>query len=148
MKTSILAMKCAKLYWPTSTTKLTLFHSIRSAQVLSAAHNSADKWTNLEVMTKLRAEAKQQGLWNLFLPKVSNLSNLEYAELAEIPNSFGSLVFARFALLSLKMRLAPSSLGAAERSFSSYSGGNFEQIKKGVKQFMDEKVLPIEMEVS
>jgi len=44
------------------------------------------------------------------------------------------------------MRLA--SLGAAERSFSSYSGGNFEQIKKGVKQFMDEKVLPIEMEVS
>ena len=84
MKTSILAMKCAKLYWPTSTTKLTLFHSIRSAQVLSAAHNSADKWTNLEVMTKLRAEAKQQGLWNLFLPKVSNLSNLEYAELAEM----------------------------------------------------------------
>tara|TARA_B110000971_G_C19938078_1_gene467365 strand:+ start:152 stop:760 length:609 start_codon:yes stop_codon:yes gene_type:complete len=52
--------------------------------VLSAAHNSADKWTNLEVMTKLRAEAKQQGLWNLFLPKVSNLSNLEYAELAEM----------------------------------------------------------------
>jgi len=36
------------------------------------------------VMEELKAEARRRGLWNLFLPKLSGLSNLEYAALAEI----------------------------------------------------------------
>jgi acyl-CoA dehydrogenase len=36
------------------------------------------------VMERLKAEAQRRGLWNLFLPKLSGLSNLEYAAVAEI----------------------------------------------------------------
>jgi acyl-CoA dehydrogenase len=41
------------------------------------------RWTALPEMAALKAEARRQGLWNLFLPDVSGLSNLEYAPLAE-----------------------------------------------------------------
>ncbi|NYG59770.1 acyl-CoA dehydrogenase [Nocardioides daedukensis] len=36
------------------------------------------------VLEDLKAEARRRGLWNLFLPKLSGLSNLEYAAVAEI----------------------------------------------------------------
>ncbi|WP_051218353.1 acyl-CoA dehydrogenase family protein [Nocardioides insulae] len=36
------------------------------------------------VVEELKAEAKRRGLWNLFLPSVSGISNLDYAGLAEI----------------------------------------------------------------
>jgi acyl-CoA dehydrogenase len=36
------------------------------------------------VIEELKAEARQRGLWNLFLPRLSGLSNLEYAPVAEI----------------------------------------------------------------
>ena len=36
------------------------------------------------VMADLKAEARRRGLWNLFLPSLSGLSNLEYAAVAEI----------------------------------------------------------------
>lgn len=36
------------------------------------------------VMEELKAEARRRGLWNLFLPQLSGLSNLEYAAVAEI----------------------------------------------------------------
>jgi acyl-CoA dehydrogenase len=36
------------------------------------------------VMEELKKEARSQGLWNLFLPPVSGLSNVEYAAVAEI----------------------------------------------------------------
>ena len=36
------------------------------------------------VIEDLKAEAKRRGLWNLFLPRLSGLSNLEYAPVAEI----------------------------------------------------------------
>ena len=36
------------------------------------------------VVEELKAEARSRGLWNLFLPDVSGLTNLEYAPLAEI----------------------------------------------------------------
>jgi acyl-CoA dehydrogenase len=36
------------------------------------------------VMERLKAEARDRGLWNLFLPKHSGMSNLEYAAVAEI----------------------------------------------------------------
>ncbi|MCD6638669.1 MAG: acyl-CoA dehydrogenase family protein [Nocardioides sp.] len=36
------------------------------------------------VIEDLKAEARRRGLWNLFLPQLSGLSNLEYAPVAEI----------------------------------------------------------------
>ncbi|MEH6606418.1 MAG: acyl-CoA dehydrogenase family protein [Pseudomonadales bacterium] len=48
-----------------------------------------DRWNTPAIMKELKAKAKAQGLWNLFLPKEygdysAGLSNLEYAPLAEI----------------------------------------------------------------
>jgi acyl-CoA dehydrogenase len=37
-----------------------------------------------QVVEDLKVEAKSRGLWNLFLPDVSGLSNVDYAHLAEI----------------------------------------------------------------
>ncbi|QNO38330.1 acyl-CoA dehydrogenase family protein [Protaetiibacter sp. SSC-01] len=36
------------------------------------------------VMAELKAEARRRGLWNLFLPAVSGMSNLDYAAVAEV----------------------------------------------------------------
>jgi acyl-CoA dehydrogenase len=36
------------------------------------------------IVEELKAEARARGLWNLFLPDVSGLSNLDYASLAEV----------------------------------------------------------------
>src|SRR5687768_9025879 len=46
--------------------------------------NSGDRWEPLEMVDELKAAARAAGLWNLFLPEISGLSNLEYAPLAEI----------------------------------------------------------------
>jgi acyl-CoA dehydrogenase len=46
-----------------------------------------DRWSELPVMTALKAKAKAAGLWNLWLPRAHNpeaLTNLEYAPLCEI----------------------------------------------------------------
>jgi acyl-CoA dehydrogenase len=46
--------------------------------------NSGDRWSPLELIEDLKSKARNEGLWNLFLPEVSGLTNLEYAPLAEI----------------------------------------------------------------
>jgi len=46
--------------------------------------NSGDRWKPSELIKDLKVKAKGEGLWNLFLPEVSGLTNLEYAPLAEI----------------------------------------------------------------
>ena len=43
------------------------------------------------VVEDLKVEAKSRGLWNLFLPDVSGLSNVDYAHLAEIMGHSGHL---------------------------------------------------------
>ncbi|HET7533162.1 MAG TPA: acyl-CoA dehydrogenase family protein [Nocardioidaceae bacterium] len=50
-------------------------------------------WTSAPVMQQIRAEAKKQGLWNLFLPGEhgAGLTNLQYAPLAEITGRSGHL---------------------------------------------------------
>jgi acyl-CoA dehydrogenase len=50
-----------------------------------AANTAAGKrWTPLQTIENLKPKAQAAGLWNLFLPAESGLSNLEYAPLAEI----------------------------------------------------------------
>ena len=46
--------------------------------------NSGDRWEPSKLIETLKAKAKAAGLWNLFLPDLSGLTNLEYAPLAEI----------------------------------------------------------------
>ena len=53
---------------------------------------AAGGWTTPPVMDELKAKAKAEGLWNLFLPEEdlgAGLSNLEYAPLAEIMGRVG-----------------------------------------------------------
>jgi acyl-CoA dehydrogenase len=45
---------------------------------------TAAEWELPPVVEELKAEARAQGLWNLFLPAISGLSNLEYAAVAEV----------------------------------------------------------------
>jgi acyl-CoA dehydrogenase len=45
---------------------------------------SGDRWRPLDLIEELKKKAKEAGLWNLFLPDVSGLSNIEYAPLAEM----------------------------------------------------------------
>jgi acyl-CoA dehydrogenase len=45
--------------------------------------NTGDRWQPLQLIEDLKQKAKAENLWNLFLPEVSGLSNLEYAPLAE-----------------------------------------------------------------
>ncbi|MCX2950387.1 acyl-CoA dehydrogenase family protein [Lentzea sp. NEAU-D7] len=50
-------------------------------------HDAADPWERQPILEELKAEARRQGLWNLFLPDAEHgagLTNLQYAPLAEI----------------------------------------------------------------
>ena len=51
------------------------------------AADPAVRWTIPPLLESLKAEAKAQGLWNLFLPDPTHgagLSNLDYAPIAEL----------------------------------------------------------------
>jgi alkylation response protein AidB-like acyl-CoA dehydrogenase len=65
---------------------------------MTEARGKGDPWIVVPVVEDLKAKAKKQGLWNLFLNESEHgagLSNLEYAPLAEIMGrvGFGSEVF-------------------------------------------------------
>lgn len=49
----------------------------------SNGENSVDKWRKHFMIDKLKEMAKAEGLWNLFLPAVSGLSQVDYALIAE-----------------------------------------------------------------
>src|SRR5437868_795674 len=49
--------------------------------------DEGDRWAPVPLMEELKAKAKAQGLWNLFLPESdagAGLTNLEYAPLCEV----------------------------------------------------------------
>lgn len=52
---------------------------------------AGDRWLPSTLIEELKVRAKAAGLWNLFLPDVSGLSNVEYAPLAEM---MGRVVWA------------------------------------------------------
>jgi acyl-CoA dehydrogenase len=43
-----------------------------------------NEWDTPPVLEELKDEARSRGLWNLFLPDISKLSNLDYAHVAEV----------------------------------------------------------------
>jgi acyl-CoA dehydrogenase len=62
-------------------------HIIPNEDVVSAQVNQGERWAVVPVIEELKALAREQGLWNLFLPEPeygAGLSNLEYAPLAEV----------------------------------------------------------------
>jgi acyl-CoA dehydrogenase len=52
---------------------------------------AGDRWEPSRLIEDLKIKAKAAGLWNLFLPDISGLSNVEYAPLAEM---MGRVVWA------------------------------------------------------
>jgi acyl-CoA dehydrogenase len=70
-------------------------HIYPNEQRYSLEISSGDRWQPVQLIEDLKAKAKKEGLWNLFLPDISGLSNLEYALLAEIMGrvSWASEVF-------------------------------------------------------
>jgi acyl-CoA dehydrogenase len=62
-------------------------HVYPSEAVYYREQAEGGRWNTPPVMEELKAEARKQGLWNLFLPRHadgSGLSNVEYAPLCEI----------------------------------------------------------------
>lgn len=53
--------------------------------------DAGERWVPLELIEELKSKARSAGLWNLFLPDISGLSNVEYAPLAEM---MGRVVWA------------------------------------------------------
>jgi acyl-CoA dehydrogenase len=53
--------------------------------------NTGDRWQPSDLIELLKSKAKTAGLWNLFLPDISGLTNVDYAPLAEI---MGRVVWA------------------------------------------------------
>ncbi|MBX3243098.1 MAG: acyl-CoA dehydrogenase family protein [Acidobacteria bacterium] len=66
-------------------------HIYANEQNFQKEISSGDRWQPSELIEELKEKAKAAGLWNLFLPDVSGLSNVEYAPLAEI---MGRVVWA------------------------------------------------------
>ena len=63
-------------------------NELRHAQEMDAFRRAGDAWQTPAVVESLKAEARTQGLWNMFLPHehrgVPGISNLDYAPLCEI----------------------------------------------------------------
>ena len=78
-------------------------HVYPAVPVYEAQQNEGGRWKVIEVVEDLKAKAKAQGLWNMFMPPGSGhahvddsfkfesprLTNLEYAPLAEIMGRVG-----------------------------------------------------------
>ncbi len=58
-------------------------HVYPNEKAYEAEIEAGDRWQPLGLIEDLKQKARAEGLWNLFLPEASGLTNLEYAPLAE-----------------------------------------------------------------
>ena len=61
--------------------------SIRMKNCFHEQINEGERWQPVPLMEELKAKARAEGLWNLFLPESeygAGLTNLEYAPMAEL----------------------------------------------------------------
>ncbi len=80
-------------------------HVYPNIKTFQEQHDAGDRWVTPQIVHDLKAIAKKEGLWNMFMPphaehdkdgwKGAGLTNLEYAPLAELMGrvSFASEVF-------------------------------------------------------
>ncbi len=79
-------------------------HIYPNVKTFEEQHAAGDRWVTPQIVHDLKAIAKKEGLWNMFMPpnkehdgefKGAGLTNLEYAPLAELMGrvSFASEVF-------------------------------------------------------
>ncbi|XP_037613330.1 acyl-CoA dehydrogenase family member 11 isoform X2 [Sebastes umbrosus] len=61
------------------------------AEYYSKHAQSPQRWHTTQIVEDLKVKAREAGLWNLFLPAISGLSQLDYAYIAE---ETGRLLFA------------------------------------------------------
>ncbi|GLQ05652.1 acyl-CoA dehydrogenase family protein [Sneathiella chinensis] len=62
-------------------------HVYPAEELFAEQVSQGDRWQPTEIVESLKAKAKEEGLWNLFLPESdrgAGLTNLEYAPLCEI----------------------------------------------------------------
>jgi acyl-CoA dehydrogenase len=82
------------------------------------------------IIEELKTKAKQRGLWNLFLPAESGLSNLEYAPLAEVTG--------------WSMEIAPEALNCAAPDTGNmeilHMFGTAEQRKRWLQPLLDGEI--------
>ncbi len=78
-------------------------HIVPAIPVYEAQHEEGERWKVIPIVEELKAKAKAQGLWNMFMPPHSGqvhvddsfefegvqLTNLEYASIAEIMGRVG-----------------------------------------------------------
>ena len=105
-------------------------------EYLELTGSEGDRWTlssrQLEIMDGLKAQAKEAGLWNFFLPDAlggAGVSNLEYAHLAE--------VMARNPIASEVFNCAAPDTGNME-VIERY--GNEEQKKQWLEPLLEGKI--------
>ena len=105
-------------------------------EYLELTGSEGDRWTlssrQLEIMDGLKAQAKEAGLWNFFLPDAlggAGVSNLEYAHLAE--------VMARNPIASEVFNCATPDTGNME-VIERY--GNEEQKKQWLEPLLEGKI--------
>src|ERR1700754_4580284 len=70
-----------------------------NGETFQKQHESGDRWVTPQIVHDLKAIAKKEGLWNMFMPphkehdkdgwKGAGLTNLEYAPLAELMGRVG-----------------------------------------------------------
>ena len=94
-------------------------------------HDAADPWERQPVLEGLKAEARKQGLWNLFHPEHSDgVTNLQYAPLAEITGR--------------SPHLAPEALNCAAPDTGNMEVltmfGTAEQTKQGLQPLLDGEI--------
>ncbi len=79
-------------------------HIYPNVETFEKQHNAGDRWVTPQIVHDLKAIAKKEGLWNLFMPPSEHdddefhgagLTNMEYAPLSELMGrvSFASEVF-------------------------------------------------------
>uniref|UniRef100_A0A4W6D0H7 Acyl-CoA dehydrogenase family member 11 n=1 Tax=Lates calcarifer TaxID=8187 RepID=A0A4W6D0H7_LATCA len=63
--------------------RLILLTNLEVAEYYSKHAQSSQRWHTPQIIEDLKVKAREAGLWNLFLPAVSGLSQLDYAYIAE-----------------------------------------------------------------